>query len=67
MSEQIIATTFTDPAISAIRAQVAANDDHIPYLLLPVKIETRFMRVDRPVSKPNRFGEVLSDLSNLET
>lgn len=67
MSEQIIATTFTDPAINAIRAQVAANDDRIPYLLLPVKIETRFMRVDRPVKKPNRFGEVLSDLSNLET
>ena len=65
MSEPIIATTYTDPAIQAIRTQVAANDDKIPYLLLPVKIETRFMRVDRPVSKPNRFGELLADISNL--
>lgn len=65
MSEPIIATTFTDPAINAIRAQVAANSDLIPYMLLPVKIETRFMRVDRPVTKPNKFGEILTDLSNL--
>ena len=65
MSEQIIATTYTDPAIQSIRTQVAANDDTIPYLLLPVKIETRFMRVDRPVSKPNKFGELLADISNL--
>jgi hypothetical protein len=65
MSEPIIATTYTDPAIQAIRTQVAANDDAIPYLLLPVKIETRFMRVDRPVLKPNRFGELLTDISNL--
>lgn len=65
MSEPIIATTYTDPAIQAIRTQVAANDDKIPYLLLPVKIETRFMRVDRPVSKPNRFGELLTDISNV--
>ncbi|MFT3701514.1 MAG: hypothetical protein QM802_04050 [Agriterribacter sp.] len=66
MSEQIIATTYTDPAVNAIRTQVAANDDGIPYLLLPVKIETRFMRVDRPVSKPDRFGEILTDLTNLD-
>lgn len=65
MSEPIIATTFTDPAIEAIRSQVAGNNDNIPYLLLPVKIETRFMRVDRPIVKPNRFGDILTDLSNL--
>jgi hypothetical protein len=66
MSEPIIATTYTDPAINAIRTQVAGNDDGIPYLLLPVKIETRFMKVDRPITKPDKFGEILIDLNNLD-
>ena len=65
MSEPIIATTFTDPGINSIRAQVAGNSDLVPYLLLPVKIETRFMRVDRPIVKPDRFGEMLTDIANL--
>ena len=65
MSEPIIATTFTDPGINDIRAQVAGNSDLVPYLLLPVKIETRFMRVDRPIVKPDRFGEILTDIANL--
>jgi hypothetical protein len=65
MSEPIIATTFTDPGINSIRAQVAGNSDLVPYLLLPVKIETRFMRVDRPIVKPNKFGEILTDIANL--
>ena len=66
MSGNIIATSFTDPNINTIRTQVGLNDDKIPYLLLPVKIETRFMKVDRPVVKSNVFPEVLEALSNLE-
>lgn len=44
----ITATDFTDPRINSIRSNVGRKDDGIPFLLLPVKVETRFMRVDRP-------------------
>src|SRR5689334_20566388 len=66
MSEQIIATGFTDPLLAGIRAQVAAKTDHIPFLLLPVKIETRFMKVDKPLTEKDPFPDVLTDLAKLE-
>lgn len=48
MSSQITATVHEDSAIQSIRNDVAAKNDGIPFLLLPVRVETRFMTVDRP-------------------
>ena len=36
-----------DPRINDIRNSVAQNTDAIPFLLLPVRIETRFMQVQK--------------------
>ncbi|WP_221392470.1 hypothetical protein [Dyadobacter sp. NIV53] len=66
MSEPIIATAYTDPRLDTIRAQVALKDDTIPYLLLPVKIETRFMKVERPLFNPDVFADLMLDLAKLD-
>jgi hypothetical protein len=66
MSEIIIGTEFNDPAIQAIRDQVSAKNDGVPFLLLPVKVETRFMKVARPVRDVDLFPDVLEELFELE-
>ena len=39
--------------IAALRDRLASlHPDGVPFLLLPVRIETRFMRVDRPLTAP---------------
>ena len=48
----IINAQIEDPRINDIRNSVHQKDDAIPFLLLPVRIETRFMQVQRvPVQK----------------
>ena len=43
--------------LEAIRTQVnTACDGRLPFLLLPVRIETRFMQVDRPVQDDSASG-----------
>ena len=37
-----------DKRIEEIKSMTAAKDDGIPFLLLPVRIETRFMELDEP-------------------
>src|SRR5947207_8414948 len=37
-----------DKRIDEIKTMTAAKDDGIPFLLLPVRIETRFMELDEP-------------------
>ncbi len=66
MSENINATGYTDPAIAAIRNQVSTKSDGIPYLLLPVKIETRFMKVDKSIQEGDVFTDVLEGLFEIE-
>ena len=40
--------------VAAIRNRLSQlHPDGIPFLLLPVRIETRFMRVDRPTTTPS--------------
>ena len=39
----------TDKKLEGIRQTVAAKNGKIPFLLLPVRIEARFMKVDKPV------------------
>ena len=67
MSTMIHATTYNDPLIQTIRNQVTAKSDGVPYLLFPVKIETRFMEVERSVrDKPDLYAEVLDSSFALE-
>ena len=48
--------------IAAIRNRLSQlHSDGIPFLLLPVRIETRFMRVDRPTTTPPPSGLSLVD------
>lgn len=66
MSEIIIGTEFNDPDMQAIRDQVSGKNDGIPFLLLPVKIETRFMKANRPVRDVDPFPDVLEGLFEVE-
>jgi len=55
-----INANYQDTNISAIRQMLAGKNDDIPILLMPVRIETRFMRV--PIEQ-----RVASMTTNLET
>ncbi|MBT8183499.1 MAG: hypothetical protein KJN76_01560, partial [Eudoraea sp.] len=48
MSNSINAS-YTDPILNSIRARTKTKDDGIPFLLLPVRLETRFMEVEQPL------------------
>ncbi len=50
MSQDIISTKFNDPNIQQVRQATGRHSDQFPFLLMPVRLETRFMKVDRPVS-----------------
>ena len=47
ITSSAIKALFEDPKIKDIRNQVAQKNDAIPFLLLPVRIETRFMKVPK--------------------
>jgi len=66
MSEIIYATDYTDPGLQAIRDLAQSKNDNIPFLLLPVKIETRFMKVDRPLHQPDVYPDLVRQLFELE-
>ncbi len=61
MSSPITASVNEDSALSSIRSQVAAKNDGIPFLLLPVRIETRFMTADRPTVTQGGVSTVLNE------
>ena len=46
-----------DPRLNEIRATVARHTDSIPYLLLPVRVETRFMQVEKQAPQANATVE----------
>jgi hypothetical protein len=46
-----------DPRLNEIRATVARHSDSIPYLLLPVRVETRFMQVEKQAPQANATVE----------
>ena len=43
-----IQANYTDPNLQSVRETVAGKSDGIPFLLLPVRMETRFMKAERP-------------------
>jgi hypothetical protein len=48
MAATPIHALFTDKRLTEIRNMTAVKDDGVPFLLLPVRIETRFMELDEP-------------------
>lgn len=57
---------YNNPEILDLRNSVQEKNDNIPFLLLPVKIETRFMEVDRAVLDFDTFPEVIERLFEIE-
>ncbi len=49
MSQDIISTKFYDQKIDQIRTATEQLNDKYPFLLMPLRLETRYMTVDRPV------------------
>lgn len=50
MSQTIIGESFHDTKLDDIRQMVSTKNDNTPFLMLPVRVEARYMTVDRPVS-----------------
>src|SRR5690606_38043922 len=53
-----------DPRINDIRNSVHQKNDAIPFLLLPVRIETRFMQVQRVPAQEITVESVLEGLAH---
>lgn len=56
MPNTITAQFYTDPQITAIRTNLQQKTDAVPFLLLPVRIETRFREITRVVSAAQQFS-----------
>lgn len=56
MPNTITAQFYTDPQIAAIRSNLQQKTDGLPFLLLPVRIETRFREFTRIVSAAQQFS-----------
>ena len=50
MSQDIFSTKFYDQNVDQIRQATQTLEDKYPFLLMPLRLETRFMRVDRPIA-----------------
>ncbi len=63
MLPDIQAAEYIDPQLQDIINNIHSKDDRIPFLLLPVRVETRFMQVDRPLNQSwHGMDRVLPDL-----
>jgi hypothetical protein len=67
MSSPITATIHQDPELQAIRNSVATKNDGNPYLLLPIRIETRFMLADTSLGGVVVFPGLLDELHKTGT
>ncbi len=59
---------LTDKRIEEIKAMTATKDDGVPFLLLPVRIETRFMELDEPsqTAAADATDEILDKLLTVQ-
>jgi hypothetical protein len=53
--------------VDALRQRVAAMDDDFPVVLLPVRLETRFVQVQVQVAVPDTLGDLAQALSGAAT
>lgn len=62
-----ITAGWQDTRINDIRAAVGAKNGTVPFLLLPVRIETRFMRVPKyQAAKNSHISEILERFSAIQ-
>lgn len=64
-----IVAKHTDPQLKKIRDQVGSRNSKTPFLLMPVRIETRFMQTERPdpsFAAGRLVGRALEDFHVLE-
>ena len=64
-----ISARYTDPLIQQVKATAGAKPNRIPFLLLPVRIETRFMKAERPIAaleNANLLSEILQQLADID-
>lgn len=66
MPDTIIAKN-TDSELQSIRASIAGKKGQIPFLLLPVRIEAKFMKVDKPLGRlpDGKLEQLLEQLAEL--
>lgn len=57
---------YNNSEIVVVRNSVLSKNDDIPFLLLPVKIETRFMKVERSILDPDTFPDVIEGLFEID-
>jgi hypothetical protein len=59
---------LTDKRIEEIKALTATKDDGVPFLLLPVRLETRFMELDEPSQRAaiDSTDEILDKLLTVQ-
>lgn len=64
-----IKAKYTDSGINEVRNYVSSKNSKTPFLLLPVRIETRFMKVERAditFTDSHLVGEILEELHEIE-
>ena len=49
MSQDNLGTAYFDPRVDQVRNATENHSDIFPFLLMPVRLETRYMKVDKPV------------------
>ncbi|MEM9930834.1 MAG: hypothetical protein AAF840_13515, partial [Bacteroidota bacterium] len=68
MNHHMITAVNQSSLLPDIRATVASKDGDIPFLLLPVRLEARFMKVSKPTVRKQVtvLSEVLAELADLK-
>ena len=57
-----ITANYTDPKLKQIRKATADKSDEIPFLLLPVRLETRFMKVKKTYTDSSDQQEGIEEI-----
>jgi len=60
------ASLFQDTQLDEVRAGVRTLTDEVPFLLLPLRLETRFMRLERPAREAD-FGRLETLMQQMAT
>ena len=66
MATPLKASLFQDTQLDEVRAGVRTLTDEVPFLLLPLRLETRFMRLERPAREAD-FGQLESLMHQMAT
>ena len=63
MNNNTIKADYTDPKLVSIKTDIAGMNDNTPFLLLPIRVEARFMKTEKKVyTGPAVIDNILEDL-----